>query len=159
MELTPEEREMHIRTAQALKGSERRMYMARVVKLWGYGGQSRAQRELGWNRHTIRKGLSELENGPIEDNFAARGRKRAEEHLPNLLDDIRAIVDGQAQTDPTFQSQRLYTRLTANAVREQLIEQKGYMDEELPGEETIRVKINELGYSLRPVRKSQPQKR
>ena len=90
---------------------------------------------------------------------AARGRKRAEELLPKLLDDIRAIVDGQSQTDPTFQSQRLYTRLTAKAVREQLIEQKGYTDTELPGEETIRVKINDLGYSLRPVRKSQPKKR
>lgn len=42
MELTPEERDMHIQTAQALKGSERRMYMARVVKLWGDGGQDRA---------------------------------------------------------------------------------------------------------------------
>ncbi|MBN1665579.1 MAG: hypothetical protein JW862_00760 [Anaerolineales bacterium] len=119
----------------------------------------RAERELGWNRHTIRKGLRELETGPIQDNFAARGRKRAEEHLPSLLEDIRAIVDGQSQTDPTFQSQRLYTRLTAKEVRQQLIEQKGYAEEELPGEETIRVKINALGYSLRPVRKSQPQKR
>lgn len=159
MELTAEEKEMHMQTAQALKGSERRMYMARVVKLWGYGGQSRAERELGWNRHTLRKGLSELERGPIEDNFAARGRKRAEERLPKLLDDIRAIVDGQSQTDPTFQSQRLYTRLTAKAVREQLIVEKDYTDNELPSEETIRVKINDLGYSLRPVRKSQPQKR
>ncbi len=159
MELTPEEKEMHIQTAKALKGSARRMYMARVVKLWGPGGQSRAERELGWNRHTIRKGLREVETGPIEDNFAGRGRQRAEERLPNLMDDIRAIVDGQSQTDPTFQSQRLYTRLTAKAVREQLMVQKGYTDEELPGEETIRVKINDLGYSLRPVRKSQPKKR
>jgi hypothetical protein len=159
MELTPEEKEMHVQTAKVLKGSERRMYMARVVKLWGYGGQSRAERELGWNRHTIRKGLRELETGPIADNFAARGRKRAEEHLPKLLDDIRAIVDGQSQTDPSFQSQRLYTRLTAKAVREQLIVQKGYRDDELPSEETIRVKINDLGYTLRPVRKSQPKKR
>jgi len=159
MELTPEEKEVHSQTAQVLKGSARRMYMARVVSLWGRGGQARAERDLGWNRHTIRKGLRELKTGPIQDNFAARGRKRAEEHLPNLLADIRAIVDGQSQTDPTFQSQRLYTRLTAKEVRQQLIEQKGYADEELPGEETIRVKINALGYSLRPVRKSQPKKR
>jgi len=159
MGLTPEEKELHIQTMQTLKGSERRMYMGRVVKAWGYGGQSRAERELGWNRHTIRKGLRELATGPIKDNFVARGRKRAEEHLPNLLDDIRALVDGQAQTDPTFQSQRLYTRFTAKVVREQLIAHKGYTDEELPSEETIRVKVNDLGYSLRPVRKSQPQKR
>jgi hypothetical protein len=159
MELTPEEKEMHIQTVEVLKGSARRMYMARVVNMWGRGGQAQAERELGWNRHTIRKGQRELVTGPIEDNFAARGRKRAEEHLPNLLADIRTIADGQSQTDPTFQSQRLYTRLTAKAVRQQLIEQDGYTDEELPSEETIRVKINTLGYRLRPVRKSQPKKR
>jgi hypothetical protein len=159
MELTPEEKALHSKTVQVLKGSERRMYMARVVKMWGRGGQAQAERELGWNRRTIRKGLRELETGPIQDNFAARGRKRVETRLPKLRDDIRAIVDGQSQTDPTFQSQRLYTRLTAKEVRQQLIEGKGYIDAELPSEETIRVRINDLGYGLRPVRKSQPKKR
>jgi hypothetical protein len=107
MELKPEEKEMHIQTVEVLKGSARRMYMARVVNMWGRGGQAQAERELGWNRHTIRKGQRELVTGHIEDNFAARGRKRAEEHLPNLLADMRTIADGQSQTDPTFQSQRL----------------------------------------------------
>jgi len=158
MELSAEEKELHHRTVQALKGSERRMYMARVVQLWGYGGQAQAERELGWNRRTLRKGLRELETGAIRDNFAARGRKRVETRLPKLREDIQAIVDGQSQTDPTFQSQRLYTRLTAKEVRRQLIEQKGYTDEALPSEETIRLRINELGYGLRAVRKSQPKK-
>ncbi len=47
---------------------------------------------------------------------------------------------------------------TAQVVWQQLIEQYDYTDEELPSEETIRVKINAPGYRLRPVRKSQPQK-
>jgi hypothetical protein len=118
-----------------------------------------AQRQLGWCRNTIRKGMSELESGiPIEDNFSARGRKKAEEKLPNLLGDIRAIADSQSQTDPTFGTIRLYTRLTAAEVRRQLIVQKEYTDNELPTEETIRVKLNELGYQLRAVQKSRPQK-
>jgi DDE family transposase len=148
-----------IETAKALKGSQRRVFMARIVKSLGYGGQSLAQREFGWCRNTIRKGMSELEGGvAIVDNFSSRGRKKAEEKLPNLLIDIRAIVDGQSQTDPTFQSTRLYTRLSASEVRNQLIRQKGYTDEELPTEETIRVKLNALGYQLRTVQKSRPQK-
>lgn len=133
--------------------------MARVVKILGRGGQALAEREMKWNRHIIRKGLWELENGPLADKLSARGRKRTEAHLPNILNDMRTIVDGQSQTDATFRSMRLYTRLTAKEVRQQLIEQKGYSDEELPTEETIRVKINDLGYYLRPVRKSQPKKR
>src|SRR5260370_1331979 len=88
--------------------------MARVVKLLGKGGQSQAKRELGWDRDTIRKGLHELDSGiQCIDNYAARGCKRAEEQLPNLLSDMRDIVDGQSQTDPSFESTRLYTRLSA----------------------------------------------
>jgi len=159
MELTEELKIMYIEAATALRGSVRRVFMARVVKNLGTGGQSLAARELGWCRNTIRKGMRELESGKrIEDNYSARGRKKAEEKLPELLADLRAIVDGQSQTDPTFQSQRLYTRLSAAEVRRQLIVQKGYRDEELPTEETIRVKLNGLGYRLRAVQKSRPQK-
>ncbi len=159
MELTAELKTTYIETAKALKGSERRVFMARIVKSFGYGGQSLAARELDWCRNTIRKGMSELERGiAIEDNFAARGRKKAEEKLPDLLKDISAVVDGQSQTDPTFQTTRLYTRLSAAEVRKQLIAQKSYTDKELPCEETIRVKLNYLGYKLRAVQKSRPQK-
>lgn len=71
-----------------LKGDTRRIFMAKVVEILGLGGQRRAERELGWNRGTIRKGQHELENGSMSDNFSARGRKKAEEHLPHLLEDI-----------------------------------------------------------------------
>jgi hypothetical protein len=159
MEWTEELRTAYIEGAQVLKGHERRLFMARVVKGLGFGGQSEAERELGWCRKTIRKGLRELESGePIIDNFSARGRKAAEAHLPNLLEDIRAIADEQSQTDPTFQTTRLYTRISAAEMRRQLIAKKGYMDDELPSEETIRVKMNDLGYGLRSVQKSRPKK-
>ena len=90
MDLTDSLKARFIDTAQTLKGSARRVFMARTVQELGPGGQRRAERELGWSRVTIRKGTRELERGvPIQDNFAARGRKRAEAHLPNLLTDIR----------------------------------------------------------------------
>lgn len=159
LELTAELKATYIKTAKTLKGSDRRVFMARIVRSLGYGGQSKAERELGWCRNTILKGTNELASGVrIVDNFSARGRKKAEEKLPNLLLDIQAIVDGQSQTDPTFQTTRLYTRLSAAEVRRQLIAQKGYTDQELPTEETIRVKLNDLGYKLRAVQKNRPQK-
>lgn len=160
MALTDELKALFRDIANKLKGHERRTFMARVVKLLGKGGQRRAEREFNWNRGTIRKGLHELESGfACIDAFSARGRKRAEEHLPNLLKDIKAIADEQSQTDPTFKTTRLYTRITANEVRQQLILQKGYTDKELPTEETIRVKLNELDYQLRSVQKCRPQKK
>jgi hypothetical protein len=72
---------------------------------------------------------------------------------------MRTILDGQSQTDPTFQSQRLYTRLTVKEVRKQLVEGKGYTDKQLPEDESLRTRINEMGYRLRGVRKSQPEKK
>jgi hypothetical protein len=159
MELTEELKDLLIKTAQQLKGSARRLFLARTVKALGPSGASRAERELGWNRKTIRKGMHELESGiTCVDAFGSRGRKRSEEHLPNLLTDIRAIVDGQSQTDPQFKTNRLYTRLTAAEVRRQLIIQKGYTDEELPTSTTIGTKLNEMGYHPIKVAKAKPKK-
>ena len=118
------------------------------------------ERELGWNRRTIRKGMAELERGqPIVDGFERSGRKRVETRLPNLLADIQSLVEPQSQTDPSFKSTRLYTRLTSAEVRRQLIEQKGYSDEELPSLETIRRRLNELGYILKRVDSAKPIKK
>lgn len=159
MELTDSLKTLLIATAKALKGSARRLFMARTVKELGPGGQQRAARELRWGRMTIRKGLHELHSGVIcVDAFALRGRKRAEVHLPNLLTDLQAIVDSQSQADPQFRSNRLYTRLTAAEVRRQLIAQKGYADTILPTAETIGTKLNDLGYYPQKVAKSQPKK-
>jgi hypothetical protein len=126
----------------------------------GVGGQRLAESELGWNRGTIRKGMKELTSGvTCIDNMSAKGRYKAELHLPNLLEDIKNLVDSQSQTDPTFKSQRLYTRLCATEVRKQLIEKYDYRNEDLPTSETIRLKLNLLGYNLRRVAKVQPQKK
>ena len=160
MELTDTLKQYALTTAAALHGSDRRLFMARTVQLLGSGGQRLAEQQLGWSRVTIRKGLHELTSGiRCLDAFGLRGRKRSEQHLPTLLDDIKALVDGQCQTDPTFQTQRLYSRLTATTVRNELIKQFGYRSRELPREETIRCKMHQLGYHLAKVQKCKPKKR
>src|SRR6266567_3788468 len=159
MELTEEVKALLLNTTKELKGSARRMFMARTVQALGEGGQRLAERELGWNRGTIRKGMHEVKSGMVcVDAFTSRGRKRSEDHLPHLLHDITALVDGQSQADPQFRTTRLYTRLTATEVRRQLIAQKGYTEAELPTAETIGTKLNQLGYYPKKVAKSQPQK-
>ena len=159
MELTEEVKGLLWNTAKELKGSARRVFMARTVRALGPGGQRLAEREVGWNRGMMREGMHEMERGMVcVDAFSSRGRKRSEDHLPNLFNDITAIVDGQSQADPQFRTTRLYTRLTATEVRRQLLAQKGYTDEELPTAETIGSKLNQLGYSPKKVAKSQPQK-
>jgi hypothetical protein len=104
--------------------------------------------------------MTELLSGEaIPDAYWRSGRNRVEVKLPNLLEDIQAIVNPQSQTDPTFQSTRLYTRITAAEVRRQLILTKGYKDDELPTAETIRRRLNEMNYSLKRIAKTQPRKR
>jgi len=44
-------------------------------------------------------------------------------------------------------------------VRRQLITQKGYSPESLPSEETIRTRLNQLGYYPSQVGKTKPQKK
>src|SRR2546421_12211251 len=101
MELTDEVKVLLLNTAKDLKGSARRRFLARTVQALGEGGQRLAERELGWNRGMIRKGLHELKHGIVcIDAFSSRGRKRSEEHLPHLLSDSTALVDGQSQADP-----------------------------------------------------------
>lgn len=65
MELTEEVKELLIQTANELKGSARRLFMARTVRALGEGGQRRAEEELGWNRGTIRKGEHERKSGQV----------------------------------------------------------------------------------------------
>jgi len=160
MQLTPSLSNLLKETAIQLHGANKRRFMAQTVLELGYGGQSLAEKELGWNRVTIIKGIKELKTGiTCVDNYQARGRKKIENKLPRLLENIKSVVDSQSQTDPSFKSQRLYTRLSAAEVRKQLIKKFGYTSEELPTAETIRRKLNDLGYRLKRVAKVQPQKK
>jgi transposase len=160
MDLAPELRDLIIRTAQDLPvGARRRRYVADTITTLRLG-QRQAQQLFGWGRDTIRKALHECRCGiTCQDAFRCRGRKPAEQHLPNLLEDIKAIVHDHLQTDPTFASTRLYCRLTAAEVRRQLLNRKGYADGDLPGVKTITDKLNALGFRLRKVAKCRPKKK
>ena len=160
MLLTERLKALFVETAKTLKGTARRVFMAKAVRALGEGGQRKAERELGWSRQTVRKGEHERRTG-IEciDAFALRGSKPIESRIPNLRADIKAIVDGQSQTDPTFCTTRIYRRITSAEVRRQLMLQRSYSEEDVPSEETIRVRLNAMGYRPMKVRKSKPKKR
>ena len=160
IEITPELKKMLNDTRDKLKGSDRRIFMAQFVASLGRGGQSRAELELGWDRKTIRKGMREYKTNIVcLDNFQARGRKRAEAHLPNLLNDIKNIVKPVSQADPTFRTTKIYSPLTAEEVHKRLIEDKHYTQQELPTPRTIRSRLNELNFHPQKVNKTKPKKK
>ena len=84
---------------RSLKGHARRLFMARAVNEVFEGVAYRAEQELGWNRVTVTKGLHELKSGVecVDGRRGATGRKPAEAHLPDLLTDIRDLVDSHTR--------------------------------------------------------------
>jgi hypothetical protein len=160
MELNPHLKLLYRDTAEKLRGTDRRQFMAKLVKQWGWGGYSFAEKELGWNRRTIRKGMMELNYGlSIADSFKLRGRLPVEKKLPHLLSDICSLIEPYSQTDPSFESTKLYTRISVAKVRCLLIEEKGYTSTQLPSNETIRTRLNQMGYRLKRVQKRKPKKK
>lgn len=141
-----------------MSGQERRLFLGQLAIDLGSGGQLLVSENLPISRETLRKGVREMNSGKIqEDNFSDRGRKPLEELNPKLLADIKDIVDKASQTDPQFKSTRLYTRLSVNQVRQQLLLQ-GYEDGDLPSNQTIWNKLYALGYKRRKVAKTKPKK-
>src|SRR6516165_5944383 len=159
MEIRAGLRDLLIETADSLSGTERRRFLANTLNKLQLG-QRQAASLFGWGRDTLRKAGHEMRTGlTCADAFGLRGRKPVEFHLPHLFDDLRDLVQDHLQTDPTFQTTGLYCRLSAHAVRKQLIARGGYTDEQLPSVQTIAAKLNVLGFRLRTVAKSRPQKK
>ena len=136
--------------AQKLTGYRRRAFMAKVAEDYFEGSARKTETYLGWNRDNVQLGLHEQGCKVIcADNYQARGRHKSEAVIPNLEADIRALVDVQAQADPKFQTTFLYARISARAVREALVNEKGYEDTQLPSRQTIGTILNRLGYRLK----------
>jgi len=154
MGIRAEIRDLLNETKKSLTGYAQRHFMAETVETFCEGKAQQAEQALGWNRKTIRKAMQER-SGQFcyVDQRHLSGRKKAEDHLPNVLNDLNEMAEQFSQTDPTFRTTRLFTRLTASEMRTQLIEQKGYTDAELPCEETLRKKLNALGYGSKRVKK------
>jgi hypothetical protein len=143
--------------ARKLTGHRKRDFMAKVAEDYFDGSARKTETVLGWNRASVQLGLHERRSGiTCVDNYRARGRHKSEVVLVNLEADIASLVDRQAQADPTFQSTFLYTRISAQAVRAALVEQKQYDEEQLPSRQTIGAILNRMGYRLKKHKKSNP---
>lgn len=112
IELTESFKNMLVETALKLKGAFKRRFQAQTVLELGHGGSLLTQKELGWDRDTIRKGLKELKSGiTCIDNYSARGRKRVEKKLPSLLSDsicvtaLKSVFCSDATREPSLTEQ------------------------------------------------------
>lgn len=157
-ELSEALRETIKSAAWKLTGFRRRQFQAEVARQYCEGSARRAERFFGWGRDAVQTGLGEQRTGiRCLDNFSDRGRHKPEELHPELAEQIHAIVGPESQADPKFQTRLAFTRITAKAVREQLLAEG--TDATTPAERTVYDILHRLGYRLRRVRKTQPQKK
>jgi len=148
------------RGTDRLKGHERRLFMAEVTLELCDGNPRKAERRFGWGRETVAKGLHELQQGVrCLENFAARGRPRMEDKNPELAQDIRDLMEPHTQADPELKSARCYSSLSAAEVLEALQTKKGYTQENLPSERTMRDVLNRMNYRLKRIQKGKPLKK
>lgn len=140
--------------AQKLTGPKKRAFMAKAAEDYLDSSARKAETHLGWKRQTVQKGLHERRLGVVcLDNYQARGRHKIEVLLPTLEADIRALVDGQSQADPKLQNTFRYTKVTAQAVLDALVTEKGYAAADLPCRQTMGNLLNRLGYRLKKRKK------
>lgn len=137
-----------------LTGVKKRAFMAKATQDYFNSSPRLAETYMGWSRKAVATGLKELQAGIFcQGNHSAKGRKKTEEKNPQLEEDVRSLVDEKSQADPKFQTVFYYARTSARAVRQSLIEEKGYQFEELPSRQTIGTMLNRMGYRLKKRKK------
>lgn len=146
--------------AGKLRGEQKRAFIAEVTVRLCDSRVRQAEDRFGWNRNCIRKGLAERESGEvIPGNYAKTGLQRFEDLHPKFAEDLRDIAEPQTQTDPELKTDRRYLNLTSAEVRTQLIDEKGWKDEDLPSGRSMRRILNRMGYRLKKIQKGKPLKK
>ena len=85
-------------------GSKKSEYQAKITIKYFDGNARKSEREMGWGRESVEKGLGELRTGiKCIGNKKNSGRTKTEEQLPELAKDISELAEQQTQADPAMQ--------------------------------------------------------
>ena len=92
--------------ASKMTGPERRSFEAEMTLKYCEGNPLMAAAVFGWGRQTVALGLAERRTGIVclGTQSAFSGRKRWEEHYPEIAQALRQLADAHAQQDPTFRT-------------------------------------------------------
>lgn len=138
--------------AAQLNERQRRRFAATEARTFGRGGIAAAARACGMAENTVRKGLAELDDpDPLEPERVrgrGAGRKPATEHDPELLEDLRALVEGDARGDP--ERVLLWTSKSLRTLAAELAARGHEAGKDLVG----RLLKDRLGFSLQGARKA-----
>ena len=157
---TPEQINDLRTAASKLTQGNRRKFAAKMALKYCDGSTRKTEELFGWGRDMVKTGLGEIRTGihcmGAQSNFS--GNARWEALHPNAAKVLCEIAESHAQQDSSFTTEIAFTRLTAEEALNQL-RKRGFSNEELPASGTMAKILNRLGYRLRPVVKSKPQKK
>ena len=135
-----------------LNERQRRRFAATEARIFGRGGIAAAARACGLAENTVRKGLAELDDPqPLERERVrgpGAGRKPTVDSDPKLLDDLRALVEGDARGDP--ERVLLWTSKSLRNLADELAARGHRVGKDLVG----RLLKGSLGFSLQGARKT-----
>lgn len=157
---TPEQIKDLRSAASKLNQGNRRRFAAKMALKYCNGSPRKTEELFGWGRDMVNTGLGEIRTGihcmGAQSNLS--GNTRWETRHPDAAKVLREIAESHAQQDSSFTTEIAFTRLTAEEALKQL-RKKGFTDKELPANGTMAKILNRLGYRLRPIVKSKPQKK
>ena len=130
------------------------------VSLTLLDGKPRVSEEVfGWGRSSVSLGINEYKSGVVWVNdLSGRRKPKTEEKHPELLADIRQLLEPSSQAEPRLRTTLLYTNMTAQSVYDALVA-RGWSKESLPTVRTISNILNRNEYRLRTVAKTKVQKK
>ena len=136
--------------AAQLNERQRRALAASEARTFGYGGIAAAARACELAENTVRKGLRELDEQPLEAGRVRKpgaGRPAVEDGDPELLEVLGGLVEDQARGDP--ERVLLWTAKSARNLADELA-RRGHP----VGFRTVPRLLRKLGYSLQSARKT-----
>lgn len=138
--------ELDLQLMEHFNERQRRLYAATQALKYGYGGMSRVHRELGLDFKTIRQGIEDLTDPPMEGRVRklGGGRKKSIEKYPEIPDKIAALI--KTKGDPVKQLQ--WTHISIDKLTK-AIREAGYAI----GKNIVNHVLWELGYSLQANKK------
>lgn len=144
-------------TVPILNERQQRLYLANEAKSMGYGGISAVSKVSGVSRVTITKGMNEINAEDYKPEYVewcrkeGGGRKLVEEKSPEILEELKTLVEPHTRGDP-MNPLRWTSRSTTHL--EQALEEKGYT----VSDTTIGRILQSEGYSLQANQKSLAEK-
>ena len=148
-------KERYNRVKDSLTERARRLFVAAEVKAAGYGGLAAAVRATGMAPSSIGRGVKELsaieaKGSPVLDKTRSRrpggGRKRLENKRPELLGELKELVEATTRGDP--ESPLLWTARSLRNLADEMAK-KGFE----MSITTLSRLLRKLGYSLQSNKK------